>query len=817
MLAMKGQTVLKRLLSTHLCLVCLGTSFFAHSQETPPPDAFAIGDTQLWLEIVINGSPTGEVLGIEYRDQHYWLTAEQVETIGLAQLNPKKAPFVAIDLLPKITVEYLSSMQQLMISVPASWLPKQHLKSEKTIYREEQKSHSSTGALFNYDMYVSSPQGDAASIFSLWSEQRLFSNYGIVANTGIYRYIFSGEDNSNISNRYLRYDSFWQYSHENSMTTFVLGDLVTDSLSWSNSIRIGGLKVRRNFSTRPDLITYPLPQFSGDAAVPTSIDLFIENYKMQSHMLEPGPFTIESQPFISGAGSATVVTTDAHGRQVSTTVPFYVASQLLAQGLFDFSLSAGAIRQNYGLHSNDYNYGVVSGTAQYGLTHWLTAEGRIDAANSMTSGGLGLGLRLWVLGVLNASYSMSDSKEQAWKRPNQNERLEDNSNTQDEITQNTTPRFGEGHQSVLGYSYNNHLFSINAQRIWRSPNYVDLANYRSSHRLSRRQDQITGSIGLGVLGSIGAGYFSVKNEKEETELLNLSWSKSFPRNVYFYSSLNKELGNNDLSLMFMLSVPLGDMGHTSLSTQKSNDNHWTTRASWNKSSPLNGGIGWNLSIAEGKRSEDKYQQADLSWRSHYFDTRGGVYGSSNNYTGWAEFSGAIIAMGSGIYTTNSVTDAFAVVSTNGFPDIPVYYENQFIGKTDHKGYLLIPTVTAWYPAKIAIDSIQLPADIDIPATDRSLSIRERSGLNIDFGLKRIHSLYVSVVTLDEEFVPKGSIVQVDNGDISWVGWDGIVWLKDARAKNRLVITNANTGQVCELWVETSPTENITHAGRKVCQ
>ena len=106
-------------------------------------------------------------------------------------------------------------------------------------------------------------------------------------------------------------------------------------------MRIGGLQVARNFATRPDLITYPLPQFSGQAAVPSSVDLYINSYKNTSVSVNPGPFTLNTVPYINGAGQATVVTTDALGRQISTTVPFYVASSLLQAGLSDFSLSAG--------------------------------------------------------------------------------------------------------------------------------------------------------------------------------------------------------------------------------------------------------------------------------------------------------------------------------------------------------------------------------------------------------------------------------------------------------------------------------------------
>ena len=81
-------------------------------------------------------------------------------------------------------------------------------------------------------------------------------------------------------------------------------------------------------------MTWPLPAFSGEAAVPTSVDLFINGYRSGSTRLQPGGrLPLTNLPYINGAGDAVLVTTDALGRQVSTTLPFYVSSDPLKQGL----------------------------------------------------------------------------------------------------------------------------------------------------------------------------------------------------------------------------------------------------------------------------------------------------------------------------------------------------------------------------------------------------------------------------------------------------------------------------------------------------
>lgn len=370
-----------------LAVLCMAVELWpphaAADDLPPPPSTISMPDTTLYLEPVVNGRQTGKVVPVTYRGGHYYLTPQQLSDAGLPVAD-KQAKEIAVDQLDKIDVTYSGETQQLLISVPNDWLPKQTLGDANP--EQRLPAQSSLGFLLNYDAYVSQSGGRGnPGYFSAWSEQRLFDGFGVIANTGIFRSSFNGETAAQQNNRYIRYDSSWRYSDDDTMLSYTTGDLTTGSLPWTSSVRIGGLQVARNFATRPDLITYPLPQFSGQAAVPSSVDLYINSYKNTSVSVNPGPFTLNTVPYINGAGQATVVTTDALGRQISTTVPFYVASSLLQAGLSDFSLSAGALRQNYGYRSADYGQWVASGSGRYGVTDWLTLEGLRKAQLSWRS------------------------------------------------------------------------------------------------------------------------------------------------------------------------------------------------------------------------------------------------------------------------------------------------------------------------------------------------------------------------------------------------------------------------------------------------
>ncbi len=94
----------------------------------------------------------------------------------------------------------------------------------------------------------------------------------------------------------------------------------------------GGIQISRDFAIRPDVITYPLSHFAGNASVPSTVDLFINGYRADSAEIKPGPFTLTNVPSINGASEAVAVVTHALGRQASTTIPFYVSSSLLRDG-----------------------------------------------------------------------------------------------------------------------------------------------------------------------------------------------------------------------------------------------------------------------------------------------------------------------------------------------------------------------------------------------------------------------------------------------------------------------------------------------------
>ncbi|ORM65175.1 fimbrial assembly protein [Pantoea rwandensis] len=711
----------------------------------PPPRSLQSAQTDytLWLTLSVNGRNDGSVVPVRVQGTHYLLDATVLRRNQI-KLAATLSGAQDVTTMPQVTARYDSVQQVLQLQVPDSWLPKQMLSDRQNA---PYQAISSPGMLLNYDAY-SVKSADTSSYSAIWLEQRFFSASGYLSNTGSWRQYWQANSNNDGREGYLRYDTTWKYSDVDRMLSYQLGDVISNSLSWSNSVRLGGLRISRSFAVRPDLVTYPMLNWSGTAAVPGSVDVFINGYKASSNSLNAGPWTLTSTPYINGAGEATLVTTDALGRQVETSIPFYVSNQLLRSGLSDFDFSAGALRQNYGIHSADYDAAAVSGFYRYGLNDHLTLALQGEGREGLARTGVGADMAVARLGTLSLSASQSQAG-------------------------------GRGQQYSAGYSWYAPSFSLSVSHVQRSSGFSDLSVYNTSATLSRRAEQATLSLApFGRwAGTFGLGYFDITaHDSTRTRLANLSWSHGLWGSSSLHLTLNKTLGEHGMAAQLQLLVPFDQAGSLSLSSQRDSAGETAQTVSYSRAAPAAGGVGFNLAASQ---NNDGYQQADLTWKNRYAVLSGGTYGSSGDRTQWFDASGALIWMDGALFASSKINDAFIVVSTSGYSGIPVRYENQLLGNTDSGGHLLVPWVSAWYPAKLTIDPLNLPADINTPLVEQRVSVREASGALVNFPLRKTRPLLVTLVDSQHHPLPPGTLVtETQSGQTTPMGYGGQAWFED---------------------------------------
>ncbi|WP_414157865.1 fimbria/pilus outer membrane usher protein [Pseudomonas sp. BNK-15] len=769
-----------------LGLAVIGPGLVVADELPPPPtEAAAIADATLYLDLLVNQVPRAELVPVQQRAGGLFLDSQVLRAAGIALPgNPQGE--VALDTVAGLHSDYDSQNQRLLLQVPPAWLPDQQV-GDRNLYPASD-ARSSFGALFNYDLYLNDTD-EGGTYLAAWNELRLFDSWGTFASTGQWRQSFNGAAADDSRQGFLRYDTTWRFTDEQRLLTYEAGDFVTGALPWTSSVRVGGLQLSRDFAARPDLVTYPLPAFAGEAAVPTSLDLFINGYKSSTAELQPGPYTLTNVPFINGAGEAVVVTTDALGRQVSTTLPFYVTSSLLQKGLSDFSMAAGSLRRDYAVRDFSYGPGVASASLRHGLSDFFTLESHIETAESLLLGGLGANVRLGTFGVLNAAMAQSEYDGE------------------------------KGHQVALGYQYNSQRLGFSYQRLQRHGHYADLSRVDSPDmQLSQRSEQVTLSLNLDRFGSLGAGYFDVRaGDGSRTRLINLSWSKPLWGNSSVYLSANREVGDSQWAVQAQWVIPIDFSGTLAVSMERSKEGEDLQRVNYSRAVPVGGGVGYNLGYATAG-DRDAYRQADATWRLQSVQLQAGVYGSSGEMTRWADASGSLVWMDAGVFAANRIDDAFVVVSTGGYADVPVRYENQEIGRTDRNGHLLVPYSSGYYRGKYEIDPMDLPPDVLAAQVEQRVAVRRGSGYLLEFPLKRVLAASIELVDGNQQPLKLGSTVSHrESGSQAVVGWDGLVYLENLSAHNQLQVV-LEGGEQCQVEFDLPQAEgSIPLIGPLVCR
>lgn len=751
-------------------------------------------ETTLYLRLVVNGQEDSEIVPVTVRKDRY-----RVEAGVLARNHVKtgqqQSGLVEVDSLPEVSVDYEAASQQLRLTVPDSWLPEQKIGGDPLLSYSAPQGN--TGLLFNYDSYYLDAYRGSRTL-TTWMEQRFFSKAGVVSNTGTYRITSHSGNEGDAANRgYLRYDTEWRYSDEANMVSWQVGDFVSNALTWSNSARMGGLRVSRNFTIRPDLVTYPLMQYSGTAAVPGTVELFINGYKSSSSTINAGPFTLTNVPYINGAGEATVVTTDALGRQVTTNVPFYVSNTLLRDGLSDFDASFGSLRKNYGTESASYSDTVFSGLYRYGLNNWLTLSTHAEGMRGLGLGGLGSDVAVGHWGTFSSSFSKSHSQKK--EAPGQ------------------TARHGDGSQYTLGYAYYSSVFSIAAQHAARSRAFQDLLVHTENSQMSTRADQVTFSaapFGSGH-GTLGLGYFDIRaHDGTRTRLGNLSYTQSLWDSSSLYLALNKTFSDGGYSAQLQLIVPFANGSNATGSVQRDSRGRYSERMTINRAMPTDGGMGWDLAWGAGST---QYRQANLAWKGQSAMMQGGIWGESGRYNRWGDLSGSLIYMDNALFAANRINDAFIVVNTNGYADIPVRYENQLIGKTNGRGHILVPWASAWYPAKIEIDTLDLPANADVSEVEKRVTVREGSGSLVTFPVQIVREANITLTDRHGTPLKVGTpVTELRSGQSTLVGYGGQVWFSHLHSESELLIHLPDGIECRKTFTLPQAANGIYRAGPLAC-
>jgi outer membrane usher protein len=743
---------------------------------------------ELYLEVTLNQTPTGKLLPFVLRNEALYARVADLRRLGFALAGQPGEQILALAELPGLKVRFDSRLQQIDLDAPLALLSLATTRLESARTTTPPLSPTAPGLLFNYDLYAA--HGRDGSQLSAAHETRLFGlGPGVISNTMITRLLSTGGGTTNDGWRgeSVRLDTSWQASWPESMLTLQLGDSLTGSLGWTRSVRLGGVRIGSDFGLQPYRTTTPQPAFFGEVTVPSTVELYVNGLKQYSGQVPIGPFRLNSNPGITGAGNAQIVITDAFGRSSMMTLPFYSTQQLLAADLTDWSVSMGAVRLHYGQESFSYdNTPVVSASLRRGISDRFTLEAHAEGGGDVRNGGLG---GLWLLGtagVISASAAYGAAQ-------------------------------GEhGTQWALGYRWNhaNLFLDLNTQRT--RGEYRDIASIYGQNP-PRVSDRASAGVNTPWMGSLGVSYVRLAYPGgDDARYAGLSWSRQFGNRLLLNASLNRSLtGRKDLNLFFGLSYSLEARVSASSSVQR-NQGRTSIGVDVSSSVPSDGGWGWRTQLRDddGNRSA----QAEAGWLGRYGRANLGIANTSGNTYGYGNASGSLVFMNSNVFAARDVNGAFAVVSTDGVAGVPVKLENRVIGTTDDRGMVLLTRLNAWQRNKLSIDPMDLPANVRVGQVDQNATPSDRAGTVVRFAISPVHAAVIVLHDASGQPLALASRAQDAEGAgaEAIVGYDGEVYLDTLQMHNHLRVQSPE-GRVCHVRFDYPPaTDTIPRIGPLTC-
>ncbi|MGH6812413.1 MAG: fimbria/pilus outer membrane usher protein [Methylocella sp.] len=770
----------------------------------------------LQLEVLLNGKPIG-LIGAFLQDAKGGLSAKRKELEELHLKVPDRygaEDEVALAEQPGVSYVYDEARQTVDIAVAdAGRLPQ--LYDLRGSANPLPNTQSGTGAVLNYLLFGG---GGRTSSVTNWQFQgasatldaRVYSPYGILSQSGI----LASDTGGGVISQRLRLDSTWTYKDPERILTYRAGDMISSGLAWTRPVRLGGFQVQRDFAIRPDLVTLPLPSFSGSAAVPSTVDVYVNDVRTISQDVDSGPFRLTNLPILSGQGDASVVVRDSSGRDVETTLPFLVSNQLLRGGLVDFSVEAGFPRLFYGALSNVYEDKFAgSGSLRYGFSDRLTLEAHAEGTTDLANGGIGASLGIDRAGVLSAAFAGS---------------THGGSSGGQVYASFDTTLFGVSLsastlRTLGGYD---DLASVTARPFGVSPVTalpptafapgLSLQNPLSALRPPKIQDEFSIGVPLPLVG--GAINFGYVHEEDpfgnRVKLLDAGYSRQVFNGASFFATAYAGLDRpRNAGISLGISIPFGD-GVTASSGANRDRSGLTVASEVTK--PLGqepGSFGWLVSDLEG---EQRLRSASAAYRGDYGVVAATAIQSQPGFAGTISQEGAIVAAGGDVFFANRIDDAFAVVDA-GAPGLEVSYENRPVARTDASGKAIVPTLNAYQPNKISIDPRDLPLNASIATTQEILAPPDRSGVVADFGIRTdVRSAIVILDGANGQPLQAGLRGKTAGGRGFVVGYDGRAFIEGLKANNTAIVELAS-GECRAEFAYAPQGDSQVSIGPVVCQ
>ncbi|HEX9137674.1 MAG TPA: fimbria/pilus outer membrane usher protein, partial [Nitrospirota bacterium] len=188
--------------------------------------------------------------------------------------------------------------------------------------------------------------------------------------------------------RFVRLATNATYERRGDLQWIVVGDQVASPGNLGSSLNMGGVGFSKVYKLDPYFITQPVQSIQGVTQFPTQAEIYMDGVLLGKHPVAPGSFDLQNIYSYGGAHTIEVILRDPFGNERRISYPMYFSSELLKEGIHEYSYNAGFLREQFGTRSDEYGKPAVSAFHRYGATSSLTVGARVEGSDGIFNGGI---------------------------------------------------------------------------------------------------------------------------------------------------------------------------------------------------------------------------------------------------------------------------------------------------------------------------------------------------------------------------------------------------------------------------------------------
>jgi outer membrane usher protein FimD/PapC len=522
------------------------------------------------------------------------------------------------------------------------------------------------------------------------------------------------------STRCVRLSTSLIHDRRDTLVRTTVGD-VGFATGWlGSSYRMGGVSYSKLYDIDPYVIRYPQQSLTGQLQTPSEVDVYIDGQRVRTLRLPAGDYDLRNVTQTTGARSVDLVVRDAFGREQRVSTSFYASDRSLKAGLHEYSYNVGALRQNFGLESNDYGDLAFAGFHRYGVSDRLTVGVRGEARQGRVSGGPSAAIVLGSAGLLSLAASLSDDEGRT------------------------------GAAALAAYTFQGRHFNAGLVVRKDSPHYTTLLD-----SVERRNWDAAGTLGYTTpaLGSLAVGAFTSKAYNgEDRRGASLSYGRTlFGSRGSVFVTVVKDWSPDQRIDVFAGFAYNFDADYALTGYYQRLRGGTSESLQFQKAQPVGEGLGYVLGVSRASLGSESQTQLTPSFQynGRWASVRGYAQqadgpGSPRDYAlsvaGGVAWASGMLAVG------RPITDSFGVVKVDELEGVRVLVNNEEIGRTGPDGRVFVPSLSSFIDNQIAIDVRSVPLEFTFPESMRVVSPAYRAGAVVNFDARRLRA-YVGTLTI----------------------------------------------------------------------